>query len=66
MPKISVVYKAPEGDAKVTNIFGHTLYDGKAEEIEVSEEQAEKIKNNPIFRPGGKAQPDHPAKDRDK
>lgn len=51
--KLTVIYKAPPGDSKVTEAYGHTFYDGKPEEIEVSDEIAEKIKNNPIFAPGG-------------
>jgi hypothetical protein len=54
MPKLSVIYKAKEGDAKVTELYGHTFHDGKAEEVELTDEQAEKIKNNPAFQPGGK------------
>jgi hypothetical protein len=57
MPKLSVVYKAPPGDSKVTELYGHTFYDGKAEEVEVTDEQAEKIKANPVFQPGGRAPP---------
>jgi hypothetical protein len=53
MPKITVVYKAPPGDSKVTEAFGHTFFDGKPEEIDVSDEIAEKIKQNPVFNPGG-------------
>jgi hypothetical protein len=65
MPKLSVVYKAPEGAAKVTELYGHTFHDGKAEEVELTDEQAEKVKNNPMFQPGGKAQPPkEPAKEK--
>ena len=60
--KLTVVYKAPPGDAKVTEAFGYTFHDGKPEEIEVSDEVAAKIKNNPIFRPGG-GQPEPHGKD---
>ena len=56
--KLSVIYKAPPGDAKVVEMFGHTFHDGKPEEIEVDTETAEKIKNNPIFAPGGKPEPE--------
>lgn len=51
--KLTVVYKAPPGDSKVVEIFGHTFYDGKPEDIEVEDSIAEKIKSNPVFRPGG-------------
>ena len=63
MPKLTVVYKAPPGDSKVTEAFGHTFYDGKPEDIECSDEVAEKIKANPVFQPGGKAVPP-PAKEK--
>jgi hypothetical protein len=56
MPKMTVIYKAPPGDAKVTEAYGHTFHDGKPEEIEVSDEVAAKIKANPIFQPGGPPQ----------
>ena len=52
MPKISVTYKAPKGDSKVCDVFGHTFYDGKAEEIEVSDAVAAKLKNNANFTVG--------------
>ena len=56
--KLTVVYKAPPGDSKVTEAFGHTFYDGKPEDIEVSDDVAAKIKANPVFQPGGKAHDD--------
>jgi hypothetical protein len=55
--KLTVIYKAPPGDSKVTEAFGHTFYDGKPEDIEVDDETAERIKRNPVFQPGGKAEP---------
>jgi hypothetical protein len=60
MPKITVVYKAREGDNKAIEAFGHTFFDGKPEEIDVSDEVAEKIKKNPVFNPGGP--PERPGK----
>ena len=56
--KLTVVYKAPPGDNKVTEAFGHTFHDGKPEDIEVDDETAERIKSNPVFHPGGTPQPD--------
>jgi hypothetical protein len=56
MQKLSVIYHAPPGDSKVLEMHGHTFFDGKAEDIEVSDEVAEKIKKNPVFAPGGKAE----------
>jgi hypothetical protein len=55
--KMTVIYKAPPGDSKVTEAFGYTFHDGKPEEIEVDDATAEKIKNNPVFQPGGKPEP---------
>ena len=46
MKKVSVTYIAPPGDAKVTEMFGHTLHDGHAEEIELTERELEKLKGN--------------------
>jgi hypothetical protein len=60
--KLSVIYKAPPGDSKVLEIFGFTFYDGQSQDVEVDDETAERIKNNPVFRPGGKAEPDKPDK----
>jgi hypothetical protein len=58
MKKVSVTYVAPAGDAKVTEMFGHTLYDGKAEDIEVTERELEKLKGNPCFKVGKEADAD--------
>ena len=52
MKKVSVTYVAPPGDAKVTEMFGHTLHDGHAEDIEVTERELEKLKGNPYFKVG--------------
>jgi hypothetical protein len=60
--KITVTYKAPPGDAKVTEAFGHTFHDGKPEEIEVDEHTADKIRNNPCFMIGGEPKTSEPAK----
>jgi len=56
MPKLTVIYKAPPGDSKVTEAFGHVFHDGKPEDIEVDDATAAKIKANPVFQPGGKAE----------
>lgn len=61
--KLSVIYHAPPGDSKVLEMHGHTFFDGKAEDIEVSDEVAEKIKKNPVFAPGGPPKADHAKKD---
>ncbi|MBO0716574.1 MAG: hypothetical protein J2P55_04460 [Rhizobiales bacterium] len=50
--KVSVTYHAPKGDSKVVEAFGHTFFDGKAEEIEVPDYQYDKIKNNANFTCG--------------
>jgi hypothetical protein len=47
-----VTYHAPKGDSKVVEIWGHTFYDGKAEEIEVSDDIAKTIKGNRHFTLG--------------
>jgi len=59
--KLRVTYKAPPGDALVTSFAGYTFHDGKPEDIEVDDATAEKIKNNPVFHPGG-AEPKEKAK----
>jgi hypothetical protein len=59
MPKITVTYKAPKGDSKVTEIFGHTFFDGKPESIDVDDREAEKLKGHPLFTVGeGHDKPD--------
>ncbi|MET3995040.1 hypothetical protein ABID65_006706 [Bradyrhizobium sp. S3.9.2] len=59
--KVSVTYKAPPGDAKVTEAYGHTFFDGKPEDIEVDDDTLAKIKGHPCFRTGG---PEDAAKDK--
>lgn len=65
MPKAQVTYVAPKGDAKVTEMYGHTFYDGQASEIELNDEQMAKLSGNPVFKVGngGKAA-DPPAKEK--
>ena len=46
---VSVTYRAPKGDAKVTEAFGHTFYDGKAETIEVDDATLKKLRGNRVF-----------------
>jgi hypothetical protein len=53
MTKISVTYHAPKGDSKMAVIFGHTFYDGKAEEIEVDDATLAKFKGNTAFTVSG-------------
>jgi hypothetical protein len=52
MHKLSVTYKAPPGDSKVTEAFGHTFFDGKAEEIEVDDDTLARLQNNRSFECG--------------
>jgi hypothetical protein len=59
--KLSVVYKAPPGDSKVTEAYGHTFFDGQSIDVEVDDRTAEKIKHNPVFGPAGKSAADHKA-----
>jgi hypothetical protein len=50
--KVSVTYHAPPGDSKVTEAFGHTFFDGKAEEIEVDDETLARLQGNRTFECG--------------
>jgi hypothetical protein len=50
--KVSVTYHAPKGDNKVVEAFGHTFFDGKAEEVEIADYQFDKLKNNTNFTCG--------------
>jgi hypothetical protein len=50
--KLSVTYRAPPGDSKVTEAFGHTFFDGKAEEIEVDDETLARLQGNRVFECG--------------
>lgn len=61
MTEVTVTYKAPPGDSKVTEAFGYTFFDGKAEKIEVDERVLGKLQNNPHFTVGEKPAdpPDH-------
>lgn len=52
MKSVAVTYKAPPGDAKVTEAFGHTFYDGKEETIEVDERVLAKLQGNRLFKVG--------------
>jgi hypothetical protein len=49
MKQMSVTYKAPPGDNKVVEAFGHTFFDGKSEDVTVDDDIAEKLKNNTSF-----------------
>jgi hypothetical protein len=50
--KVSVTYKAPPGDSKVCEMYGHTFYDGKAEEVEVDDETLAKLQGSRVFECG--------------
>ena len=52
MKKLSVTYKAPPGDSKVVEAFGHTFYDGKSETVTVDDRIAAKMQANPHFKCG--------------
>jgi hypothetical protein len=52
MKKVSVTYHAVKGDDKVTEAFGHTFFDGKAEEVIVSAAALDKLRNNRNFEVG--------------
>lgn len=48
MKKLTVTYHA-KGNNRVVEVAGHPLFDGKSEEIEVSDVVAEMLSNNPFF-----------------
>lgn len=50
MKSVSVTYKAPPGDSKVTEVFGHTFFDGKAETVTVDERVLGKLQGNRHFK----------------
>ncbi len=50
--KVSVTYKAPPGDNKVVEMFGHTFFDGKSEEIEVDDDSLARLQGNRHFECG--------------
>ena len=52
MKKLSVTYKAPKGDSKVVEAWGHTFYDGKAEQVTLSDEFYEEATGNRFFELG--------------
>ena len=53
MPKkLSVTYHAPQGDSKVVEMMGFIFYDGKAEEITVSEALYKTLSSNKHFECG--------------
>lgn len=49
MKKISATYRAPSGDSKVTEAFGHTFFDGKPEDIEIDDVLAVSLLGNQHF-----------------
>lgn len=57
---MSVTYKAPPGDSKVVEVFGHTFYDGKSETITVDDRVAEKLQGNRHFICGEVAEAPEP------
>jgi hypothetical protein len=50
--KVSVTYRAPPGDSKVTEVYGHTFFDGKPDEIEVDDDTLERLQNSRLFECG--------------
>jgi hypothetical protein len=60
MPKATVTYHAPKGDAKVCEMFGHTFYDGQAQEVEVDDRELGKLKGNSLFTMAGDPKPEPP------
>jgi hypothetical protein len=60
MGNVSVTYKAPEGENKVLEAFGHTFFDGKPTDIEdtpANKAILDKIEKNPLFEASGRAAP---------
>ena len=49
MVKLTATYHAPPGDSKVVEAFGHTFFDGKAEQVEVPDHVAAKMRGNRHF-----------------
>lgn len=68
LTKVKVTYVAPPGDAKVTEAFGRTYFDGKAEEVELDAHALGKLSNNPCFKvdAGGSAGKADPPKEETK
>jgi hypothetical protein len=62
MNKVTVTYRAPPGESKVTEIFGHTFFDGKAETIEVDDRVLTKLQSHAMFDCGPIA--DQPGEDK--
>jgi hypothetical protein len=52
LKKVSVTYKAPPGDSKVTEVFGYTFFDGRAESLIVTDQVLAKLKGNQHFDVG--------------
>jgi hypothetical protein len=65
LKKLSVTYHAPKGDSKVVEAFGHTFYDGKAEEVEIEERTLAKLQNNRHFECGKPSDAPPPKPDHD-
>ena len=52
MKKVSVTYHAGKGETKVVEAWGCTFYDGKAEEVTVSDEYYNEMVGNRFFELG--------------
>ena len=63
MKKVTVTYHAPPGDSKVVEVWGHTFFDGKAEEIEASDLLIEKMRGNRHFEISDGPPPEIPKPD---
>ena len=58
MGNVSVTYKAPEGENKVLEAYGHTFFDGKPTEIEdtpANKDILDKIESHPLFEATGRS-----------
>ena len=52
MKKLSVTYHAAKGEAKVVEAWGLTFYDGKVEEVTISDEYYNEMVGNRFFELG--------------
>jgi len=58
MGNVSVTYKAPPGDTKIVELYGHKFEDGKPTQIEENDENKEaidKLAHHPLFETSGRA-----------
>ena len=57
MGTVSVTYKAPQGDTKIVELYGHKFEDGKPTQIEendANKEAIDKLATHPLFETSGR------------